>query len=431
MLRVLRVLLLFFFRQVMRIFFRKVEVQGAPPTSTSGRLFGANHVNGVIDPALMMTTTWCRIAPLAKAPLWKVPGLNLLLKAAEAVPVVRRQDEPGKAEGSNDELFGKVAGHLSSGGNVLIFPEGISHSEPHVVRLKTGAGRMLKGAYDLGTRGMTFQAVGLEFDERETFRSRALVIYGPVRSVDEVVERGGDAALAITDQLREDLTELIVEGSTWDEKQLIARVAELLAHESGDRSLAGWNSVGRKVEAARKALSGERAGLYDEVNAAVGRYYEGLAAARLTDELLLDGQGDEGPRALRLLGLLLLLPLAVVGAALYFVPYQIPKLAPRLAKGERDVISTYKLGIGLLVFPGWAALLALVSLAALPWPLGLGAAAAAVAAPFAVLPWLDEIDRLQGEEGEADGPALSEDELRRLRGEALVAIARVREQIGA
>ncbi len=432
MLRLLRWVLLFFFRQVVRVYFRKVEVQNAPARSVERRLFGANHVNGIIDPMLVMTATWCRIAPLAKAPLWKIPGLNLLLRAAEAVPVVRRQDEPGKGEGSNEELFRAVARHLESGANVLIFPEGISHNEPHVVRLKTGAGRMLVGARKQGVQGLTFQAVGLEFDERETFRSRALVLFGPVRSVDELAAAGGDLVEAITEQLRDDLTELVVEGATWEERELIARVAELLAHESGDRTLAGWNSIGRRVEAARKALHGEHGPLYDAIHEAVSGYYEGLEAARLSDDQLVSGQGDEGAQAMRRLALLLLLPLAVAGAALFWLPYQIPKLSTRLAKGETDVVSTYKVGLGLVVFPAWTALLALLTLALAPSPWGIPGALAVGALPFAVLPWLDEVDRLQGEgRGGVEVEPPPEEELRRRRERALAAINRARAEIGA
>lgn len=439
MLSALRLVLLFFFRQVIRVFFRQVEVVGAPSASTSRRLFGANHVNGLIDPILVMTSTWCRIAPLAKAPLWKVPGLSLLLRAAEAVPVVRKQDAPDKAADANESLFGTVSEHLTRGGNVLIFPEGISHSEPHVVRLKTGAGRMLAGAHARGVRGLTVQAVGLEFEERETFRSRALVIYGPVRSVDELATRPGDLSLAITEQLTADLTELVVEGESWHERRLISRVAELLAHDAGDRSLAGWNSIGRRVEAARKAIGQEHRALVDDIAVAVERYYRGLAAAGLSDAQLARGEGSEGARALRKLGLLGLLPFALLGVVLYAVPYQIPKLSPRLAGTERDVVSTYKLGLGLVSFLAWAVLLVVLALVGLPSPWGLVGAAVALAAPFAALPWLDELDRLSGEEDadtttvieamEAEAPG--EDELRRLRGEALAVIERTRATLGA
>lgn len=429
-LRGVRWALLFLFRQISRVYFRKIEVSNPPDPSIERRLFGANHVNGIIDPMLVMTSTWCRIAPLAKAPLWKIPGLSLLLRAAEAVPVVRRQDEPGKSEGANDELFKTVAKHLSSGKNILIFPEGISHNEPYVVRLKTGAGRMLVGAYEQGLRELTFQAIGLEFDERETFRSRVLVLFGPVRSVDEVMGRAEDPVHAITEQLREDLSDLVVEGETWEEKELVTRVAELIAHDTGDRSMAGRINLCHQVKSAQRALA-QYHPLVDKITCLVHRYYEGLAAARLSDRQLVGGQGKDGALALRRLVLLLLLPFAVIGALLFWIPYQIPKLSSRMAKGETDVISTYKLGLGLLVFPAWTVLLMLMALVSLPSPWGGWGVLGVGLLPFAVLPWLDMLDRLEGESSiqleEIEPP--SEQELRHRRAEAMAAIQQAQRMI--
>jgi 1-acyl-sn-glycerol-3-phosphate acyltransferase len=420
------------FRQVMRVYFREVEVVGAPPASTARRLFGANHVNGIIDPVLVMTSTHATLSPVAKSTLWKIPGLSILLNVAEAVPIIRRQDNPDRAAGSNDEIFARVAAHLIKGGNMLIFPEGTSHSEPHVLPLKVGAGRMLTAAREGGGRGLTFQAVGLEFEERETFRSRVLVIFGPVRSVDDMEEQGPALAQAITTRLSEDLTELVVEGSTWEDRRLIARVAQLLAHDQGDRSLRSWNSIGRQVEAARKSLGDEHADLYKSVALSVDGYYRLLSAARLRDEDVLDGTSGEGEKALRLLWLAVLAPLALAGAVLYFVPYQIPKLATYLARTEEDVISTYKVGLGLIVFPLWALLLAALSLVLVPFPLSLGAVAAAILSPFAVLPWLDQIDQLQGlaDETPEAMESVGGRQLLSARQDALRAIERARTQLG-
>jgi glycerol-3-phosphate O-acyltransferase / dihydroxyacetone phosphate acyltransferase len=428
--KLVRALLLRLFRQIMRIYFREIEVVGAPAASTARRLFAANHVNGLVDPLLVLTTTGCPIAPVAKAALWKIPGLGLLLAAAQAVPVVRRQDDPNKAAGANEEVFQRLAGHLVGGGNILIFPEGISHSEPHVMPLRSGAGRMLTEAHQRGVRGLSFQAVGLEFEARGTFRSRVLVVYGPVRSVDELGLSGDALAGAITDGLRVDLPELVVEGRSWPERLLIARVAELLSHDAGDRSLAGWNSVGRRVEAAHRSLRPEDAALYDAVASAVNGYYAQLSAAGLTDADVLEGAASR--RALRGLGLLVLAPLALLGALLYVVPYQIPKLAPYIAKEEGDVVSTYKLGLGLVAFPAWAAALVVASLIALPWPEGLAAGLLSLGAPFAALPWLDEIDRVRSMTAEAvraDEAPVDERALQGLRREAIAAISRARQRL--
>jgi len=132
--------LLSLFRRVVALYFRDVEVVGEVPSrSTRGRIFGANHFNGLIDPILVLTNAPCPIAPLAKATLWKIPVLASLLNAVGAVPVLRRKDDPDKAADANDAMFARVAGHLAGGGNVLIFPEGISHDQPSVVRLRSGS----------------------------------------------------------------------------------------------------------------------------------------------------------------------------------------------------------------------------------------------------------------------------------------------------
>jgi glycerol-3-phosphate O-acyltransferase/dihydroxyacetone phosphate acyltransferase len=379
------------FRRIARIYFREIEVAGAVPTAgTHGRIFGANHVNGLVDPVLVLTHSPCEASPIAKATLFSIPGLNVLLSAAGAVPIVRRRDNPDKSASDNDEVFARIAKHLHEGGNVLIFPEGTSHSEPHLVSLRSGAGRMLAAAKALGATGTSFQSVALEFEDRETFRSRALVLYGPVREVDALDKTGDALADAVTRTFAEDLSELLVEGRTWDERRLIARVTELYVNDTNDKTLARWNDVGRRAEHASKLLSAEPDVIAD-VRAKVDAYFTHLEGAALTDDVI-SGHANAGARRTALL--LLLLPLALVGMVIYFAPYQLPRLVVRRTNPDRDVVSTYKLGVGLLAFPLWAALL----VAAAWWRLPLAAAAYATAlvltGPFAALAWLDDVDAL-------------------------------------
>jgi glycerol-3-phosphate O-acyltransferase/dihydroxyacetone phosphate acyltransferase len=398
-----RAALLSVFKRVSRIYFRETEVVGEVPlASTGGRVFAANHVNGLVDPILVLTNAPCEIAPLAKSTLWKVPVLRWLLDAADAVPVVRRKDDPNKKSESNDAIFEKVAAHLAAKKNILIFPEGTSHNEPHLVKLKTGGGRMLARAHDAGTRGLTFQAVGLEFDDRESFRSRALVVYGPVRSVDEIDASGDALAVAITERLREDLSELIVEGADWEDRLLIARVASLFAHQAGDASLEAWNEIGRRVEAARKTIGSDGAdhgSLYADIKSKVALYFDALDASGIADETIARSDHAHAlpPRKAkkrRAALLALTLPLAIPGAVLYWLPYQLPRvISRRVAKEERDVVSTYKLATGLVVFPLWAGALVSASLVFLPMPLSLVGAGVALASPFAALVWLDHLDQ--------------------------------------
>ena len=408
----------FVFQRVLGIYFRQVELGGVVPRpDTGGRIFAANHVNALVDPILVLTQAPCPISPVAKSTLWKIPGLAWLLDAADAVPIVRKRDDPTKTAKDNDAVFARVASHLANHGNILIFPEGTSHNEPHLIALRTGAGRMLARARASGGEGLTFQAVALEFDEREVFRSRTLVLFGPVRAVDDVVTAKPDVDLAqaITDVIRDDLSELLVEGATWEERILVVRAAEMFANGdaslgSAVRSLALVNEIGRRIETARRVLQTSAPEAVAEIEARVAAYWSALEDAGASDALVARfarrsvtlTAGEDGGLELTIApervawGALrvLTLPLALLGMVIYWLPYQLPRAVARRLHGDPDVTSTYKLGVGLIVHPLWAATVITLAFVKLPIGLAVLATIATLAAPFAALPWIDRLDRL-------------------------------------
>ncbi|APR84739.1 Acyltransferase domain protein [Minicystis rosea] len=387
--------LVWLFRRIIGVYFREIEVTGnLPQPDTGGRIFVSNHTNALVDPILVLTTAPARIVPVAKATLWKITGLRWLLDQAGAVPIQRRRDDPNKQAGANEEIFDKVAAALSDGRNILIFPEGVSHNEPRLVEMKTGAARMLARAHARGARGLTFQAVALEFDQRNVFRSRSLLIYGPVRSVDEIGLEGDALVAAITARVRADLEELLVEGATWPERLLIARVAEMLTNDTGERSLEGWNSIGRQVEAARMALRDVDESTVQAIAEAVDQYYARLDEEGLADEQLASGD-LRAVRTLEDAALWLSLPLAVAGTALYAVPFYVTRFAAERIAAETDELSTYKLGVGLLAYPLWAAGLMGAGWLVLPAPLAAGWSGVVLTSPFAALAWHDAMPRVR------------------------------------
>lgn len=408
--------LLLLFRRIARIYFREIEVAGdVPEASTHGRLFAANHVNGLVDPILVLTQAPCAISPVAKSTLWQIPGLKWLLETADAVPIVRRRDVPDKSESDNEAVFTRVASHLDRGGNILIFPEGTSHNEPKLLPLRSGAGRMLARARtESGNDRLTFQAVALEFDERDVFRSRALVLFGPVRRVADCL--GADLAKEITEVIREDLSELLVEGSTWEERILVVRVAEMFAKDAHDTSLTHLNQIGRRIERARRILAEAAPGDVQAIEERLRAYLGRLEAEETSDDLVArvargESSDVDADRVARAGAMIATLPLAVLAVVLYWLPYQLPRFITKRLKGDPDVASTYKLGVGLVVYPLWAALLVAVAFVKLPIEAAAAAAAAALAAPFAALPWLDRWDRLAAR---ADQLAPSEQRRERL-----------------
>jgi hypothetical protein len=253
---------------------------------------------------------------------------------------------------------------------------------------------MLLRACELGPPdALTVQSIALEFDARESFRSRVLIIYGPVRSVTDIDERGDEFVARVTEDIRKDLSELLVEGESWDDYRLIARVAEMLAHDAGDPTLAGWNAIGRQVEAARRTLAANLTAM-EAVGSAVRAYYAKLDAIGLIDA---DIAGPKAPATLGLthqLYLLLTLPLAAVGIVAYAPPYFLMHVIAGRIKSA-DEISTIKLGAGMVLYPSWAVVLTVASLWLGPWPWSLMLAGLALVTPFAAVVWRDATPELR------------------------------------
>lgn len=392
-----------FFRRVVSLYFRAVDVGGdVPAPAVGGRIFCGNHHNGLVDPLLVITAIGCPVSPIAKSTLWKIPGLRGLLEIAEAVPVARKQDA-GDGKIDNDAMFDAVGRHLVDGGNMLIFPEGISHNDPHIAKLKTGAARMLVRANTIalgeasrlrGAEALSYQAVAVDFDARDVFRSRAFLLFGPPRFLRDHREVGDALIPAITAQIKADLDALYLDAPTWEERRLLVQVAELYADspDAQEVPLGTLMPLAKQVAAARDALATLDRGRMERLRDAVAAYREALDAVHVRDVDVRRGTSSGSSDVLRRLGQILLAPLALVASVLYLIPYPLPRLIARWTKGTDDVKSTYKLGAGLLLFPLWALVLTAVATRLFEGALLPIAIAVVWGSPFAALRWIDRAD---------------------------------------
>lgn len=164
---------------LVRIFSRRIEVEGAgniPPSTPI--VLVANHLNGLVDGLLLMATLRRYPRFLGKATLFSILPLWPFLKLAGVVPVYRAQDNAGTDR--NAGTFRTCRQLLAHRGMVALFPEGVSHNELELQPLKTGASRIALGAaVDDGVEDVVILPVGLAYDEKARFRSRALVRVGP------------------------------------------------------------------------------------------------------------------------------------------------------------------------------------------------------------------------------------------------------------
>jgi 1-acyl-sn-glycerol-3-phosphate acyltransferase len=354
-------------RFVLSVFFREVEVVGLERLPRDRPLLVvANHVNGLIDPVLVLGLLPVRARFLAKSTLWKIPVLAQLLNLARAIPVYRRQDE-GVDPGRNEETFARCHEALAEGGAIALFPEGTSHNEPALQPLKTGAARIaLEAEKRLGPLGVRLQPVGLTFDERGRFRSRALVRVGePLDPAAELSIYKDDpvaAVRALTARIDRALHEETLNYPSWDEARLIARAAELF--ERPGLELPRGRTLTETFDLHRAFLEG-----YEEMRtrcpeevaaaaAAVRDYDRLLAAFHLRDDQVAAAYPVSPVArfvARTLLTLLVYLPVAALGTLLNLVPYQIVRAIASRSK-DPDQKATLKVYPSLAIYPAsWLA----------------------------------------------------------------------------
>jgi glycerol-3-phosphate O-acyltransferase/dihydroxyacetone phosphate acyltransferase len=265
----------------LRWYYSDIVVQGAVHVPSRGPLvIIANHPNALIDPLLVGTSITRRIRLTAKATLFDHPALAPVLTAAGVVPLRRAKDEPRRAVPAiitperNAFAFQLVTSALRAGEAVLVFPEGISHDDPAIAPLKSGAARMAIQAQAEGVRGIRLLPIGLVFEEKERPGSRVLVRVGESLDLDSwIAARGHTDAATLTDTLEEGLRAVTLNFASAERAERAVRLARTLsalaaapARVAHPRSLDAEFALAVRIDAAMSALPNASPSVTDAVD---------------------------------------------------------------------------------------------------------------------------------------------------------------------
>lgn len=384
-------LLAWLLRVSTRVFFRQIEVVGLEHVPADRAvIFAGNHPNSLIDPVLIITTCGRKVHFAAKDTLFKGRIMRAILGGLGAVPIMRKDDH-GAGSTDNQAAFAAMFDVLGRGDAIGIFPEGISHDESQLARLKTGAARLALGAAHKSGREIAIVPCGLTFIHPKRFRSRVLVQYGPALTVTPAVADTPDEVRTVTDEIGTGLRRLTINAPDWDTVRALDVVRRLYQpHEI---------SIEERVELARRFNAYYGAVAADprviELMSRVRSYQDKLDELGVSDrELARDlSKLEVFVRVVRHLVLVAFwLPLILPGAPLHLPPLALARLGGPFLSPRKDVIATTKLVLGLaLVLLAYAAAIAL-----LLWKWGLGwALTAAIILPLSGWATLRVLDRIR------------------------------------
>ncbi len=376
----------FFLRLLLKLYFREVRVLGLERVPAEGPLLVlSNHVNSLLDPLVLACVLPRPPRFLAKAPLFRHPLVAPFLRAMRALPVYRRADGEGDTA-RNAATFEACEHALLDGDCIALFPEGVSHSEPRLQPLRTGAARITGRAFRKGA-AVVVVPVGLHFSARAVFRSEVVAVAGSAVPYRDLAWGEGDAPGAVrafTARVAEALGAVTVNADRWEDLQQVEALRPLALEAAGVAPetvdpLEVRGALLQRFYEARLERPAEVAALLHTAR----RYARWLRALALRDEDVARGEIPAG-RALRyaagrFAALAAGYPPALYGRAFHLVPYVLTGLAGRLLARTEDTASTFKIYAGLLFYPASYALqLALAAQALGPW---WAAAAGAAAVP--------------------------------------------------
>jgi len=395
-------------RFAIRVYFRRVEVDGLENVpQKSPVIFVLNHPNALVDPAFLLCLAPRRVSFLAKAPLFKIPVLGFLVRALEALPVYRRQDE-GEDVSRNLRTFAAARKLLAKGGTIGICPEGVSHDEPRLRPIKTGAARIALGAVSTGeVTELKIVPAGLYYTSKTTFRSAVLLHFGnPIDVTRTELESDGHPPRAavrnLSDRIESALREVMLDAEHKEALHTIARAERIFSEEGKGRkdSLAGELQLQQRFIKAYKILRDHAPERLARLEVRMTRFEEELKQARVDPDDLsppnstLDVFSHLISRGL--LFLLLIVP-ATLGLLIHYPAYRLGGyLATRFYQDSDDVISTIKIISAMLFFPLTWLILGLVTYKSLGGIVSLVALLVVPAAGYAAIRFSEELDRFFG-----------------------------------
>ena len=220
-------------------FFRELEVNGIENVPDDrGGIVIAWHPNGMVDPALIFSTFPTDLMFGARHGLFQWPILGWIMRQVGTVPIYRRQDLKNmpveEQRAKNQDSLEAMSSRIASGAFTALFPEGVSHDDPCLKQLKTGAARIFDSAHQSASLPPVIIPVGLHYDHKQRFRSSVLVNYHPpiqvpmsIWQIKEPKERWE----RLTNLMEETLTKAIYAMEDWTMHRNFNRAASLVRAE--------------------------------------------------------------------------------------------------------------------------------------------------------------------------------------------------------
>lgn len=346
-----------------RFYYPRIEVTGQVPAE-GPVLLVANHPNSLLDPLLLGIAAQRPVRLLAKAPLFKLRGLGWIMRTMGMIPAHRGSDSMRREDIKKNlaSLSTAAAALGENGGSVVgIFPEGKSHDDMQVALVRSGAARLAMQAVEAGVKGLRIVPIGLNYENKDRFRSAVWINIGDAIDGEAWFNEGGsdrrEAMRALTPEIDQRMKQVAIhlDDTVWE--PLVSEVEGLLPAGKGLKG-PGVLQLRRRVAEAINQVHRDD----PETTARVAAQVQAWAVERKASGLPADARFFRQPMWWRLVALATdmvklsaVLLLAVPGLLHHLIPHGVTRFfAARMDQPGKMTVALNRLLVGVVVHPLWA-----------------------------------------------------------------------------
>ncbi|MBI4854452.1 MAG: 1-acyl-sn-glycerol-3-phosphate acyltransferase [Acidobacteria bacterium] len=348
-----------------KFFFKELSILDADLIPNQGPLLIVlNHPNNLLDSVLIASVFPRKIHFLATGQLFKNSILASILTASGVIPVYRKQD--GGDEEKNKQTFAKVTEILQKGGVVAIYPEGITHSDHFLHKIKTGAARMALEAetHSNFQLGLKIMPIGINFLSRKSFQRCVTINFGqPVQPFTKPISKSEErnAIIDLTNKLQEALEGKLLNIEQVEIQPIVQDLEEIYKtylteklHREGHKERAEAFTLSQQIIDAVEFYQHYLPEKFNELYISIKNYkrkrdYLELPESAFRQEFK-EGFSTNG-YTLILIEVIIGLPFFLYAVIQHLLPYFLPRLISHFGARKETDYATIRFLASIITFP--------------------------------------------------------------------------------
>ena len=364
-------ILKFIVKVSLHVFFRKIVIQTKVSIPKSGPLIiVVNHPNTFMDPLIVASLFKQKVGFLANASVFINEIINSIFRYFNVIPVYRQKDVQQGQQPDNTKTYEECTRYLKQGNALMIFPEGSSHHELRLRKIKTGTARIALSAESQNNfeLGIKILPIGLYYSDPSRFRSKIYInIDAPIDVADFKDAYNDDSMLGVqqlTAYIKKSLEENVIITQDQAQEDLFFKIKRIYKN----RLLQKSENPDTPNEEFRLAQELAKAIQYFQINSEesfhhikhlVEEYVDLIDKTKVTYS---DGSNQKNKalstiyQGLRIIYLVIGFPIFCTGIIQNYIPYKLPLFVAKRITEEIEYHAPIMLIVGILVFPLFYAL---------------------------------------------------------------------------